>query len=91
VDETLMFQDRITGVLEAHVSNVSNRLNAVMKVLTVIATIFMPLTVLTGLFGMNVHFPLLPGGAEAQFWWILGMMVVVCGVMLWWFRTRDWI
>jgi len=90
-DETMMCQDRITSILEAHVSNVSNRLNEVMKVLTVIATIFMPLTVLTGLFGMNVEFPRFLGGARAQFWWILGAMLVVSGVMLWWFRRRDWL
>ena len=47
-DDALIFQDRITGILDAHLSNVSNRLNEVMKVLTVVSTIFMPLTVLTG-------------------------------------------
>jgi len=41
-DDVLMFQDRITGMLDAHLSNVSNRLNEVMKVLTVVATVFMP-------------------------------------------------
>ena len=61
-DETMMFQDRITSILEAHVSHVSNRLNEVMKVLTVVSTIFMPLTVLTGMFGMNVALPRFPGG-----------------------------
>ena len=90
-DETMMFQDRITGILEAYVSSVSNRLNEVMKVLTVIATIFMPLTVLTGLFGMNVEFPQFLGGDRAQFWWILGVMLVISGAMLSWFRTRDWL
>ena len=53
-DDALIFQDRITGMLDAHLSNVSNRLNEVMKVLTVVATIFMPLTLLAGLYGMNV-------------------------------------
>ena len=43
-----------------------------MKVLTVISTIFMPLTVLTGMYGMNVPLPHLPGGEHAQFWWIVG-------------------
>ena len=47
-DEAMFFQDRITSILDAHLSAVSNQLNTVMKVLTVIATIFMPLTVLTG-------------------------------------------
>jgi magnesium transporter len=90
-DETMMSQDRITSILEAHVSNVSNRLNEVMKVLTVIATIFMPLTVMTGMFGMNVEFPQFMGGPRAQFWWIVGAMATISGSMLWWFRRRDWI
>jgi magnesium transporter len=48
-DEGLIFQDRVTGIIEAHLSNVSNRLNEVMKVLTVIATSSCRLTVLTGI------------------------------------------
>lgn len=90
-DETLISQDRVTGILEAHLSSVSNRMNAVMKVLTVISTIFMPLTVLTGAWGMNVELPHLPGGAGAQFWWVVGIMVVLTTIMLWLFRRSDWI
>jgi magnesium transporter len=81
----------VTGLLDAHLSMQSNRLNQVMKVLTVIATIFMPLTVLTGMYGMNVHLPLFPGGTLLQFWWIAGIMVVLSGVMLWVFRRMDWL
>ena len=53
-DEAMFFQDRISGILDAHLSAVSNQLNSVMKVLTLISTIFLPLTVLTGMYGMNV-------------------------------------
>lgn len=90
-DESIFFQDRVTGLLDAYLSAQSNRLNQVMKVLTVIATIFMPLTVLTGLYGMNVELPHFPGGAVAQFWWIMGMVVLVAGVMLVLFRRRGWL
>lgn len=90
-DEALFFQDRITGLFEAHLSNISNRLNAVMKVLTVIATIFMPLTVLTGMYGMNLRLPVFPGGEAAQFWWVSGVMATISGVMLWFFRRRKWL
>jgi magnesium transporter len=90
-DDALLFQDRITGILDAHLSNVSNRLNEVMKVLTVVATIFMPLTLLTGLYGMNVDLPHLPGGPAAQFWWVLGFMIVAVVLMLAVFRHRRWI
>ena len=56
-----MFQDRVTGILEGYLSAISNRLNQVMKVLTVMSTIFLPLTVLTGMWGMNVPLPHVPG------------------------------
>lgn len=90
-DEAVFLQDRVTGLLDAYLSMQSNRLNQVMKVLTVIATIFMPLTVLASLYGMNVPLPHLPGGPEAQFWWILGIMCATCGVMLWIFRRLEWL
>jgi magnesium transporter len=90
-DEAVFFQDRVTGLLEAYLSNQSNRLNRVMKVLTVISTIFMPLTVLTGMWGMNVHLPGFPGGTTVQFWWVLGIMVAASVGMLWAFRRLDWL
>lgn len=90
-DESIFFQDRVTGLLDAYLSAQSNRLNQVMKVLTVIATIFMPLTVLTGVYGMNVQIPQLPGGPAMQFWWVMGMVVVIAGAMLVMFRRKDWL
>jgi magnesium transporter len=90
-DEAMFFQDRITGILDAHLSAVSNQLNRVMKVLTIIATMFMPLTVLTGMWGMNVPLPHFPGGEHAQFWWVSGLMLVLCVAMLWFFRKLRWI
>jgi magnesium transporter len=90
-DEAMFFQDRITSLLDAYLSNVSNQLNSVMKVLTVIATIFMPLTVLTGMWGMNVPLPHLPGNGAAQFWWIVVLMLATSAVMLWFFRRKGWI
>ena len=59
--------------------------------LTVISTIFLPLTVLTGMFGMNVTLPQFPGGERAQFWWIFGIMVAIIAAMLWIFRRLDWL
>ena len=91
VDEAMFFQDRVTSLLDAHLSQVSNQLNSVMKVLTIIATLFMPLTVLTGMYGMNVPLPHLPGGEETQFWWVLGIMLGLSAAMLMFFRSRRWI
>ena len=90
-DEAMYFQDRVTSLLEAHLSTVSNQLNGVMKVLTVIATIFMPLTVLTGMWGMNVPLPQMPGGGGVQFWWVFALMLAASGGMLALFRRRGWI
>lgn len=90
-EEAALFQDRITGILEAHLSSISNRLNEIMRVLTVMSTIFLPLTVLTGMWGMNVPLPHFPGGEDSQFWWVGGIMLAISGVMLWYFRKSDWI
>ena len=90
-DETLLFQDRVTGLQEVHLAAVSNRLNQVMKVLTVMSTIFLPLTVVTSLWGMNVALPVLPGGPAAQFWWVVGGMAALSAVMLAGFRRKGWL
>jgi magnesium transporter len=90
-DDVMIFQDRSTGMLEAHLSNVSNRLNEVMKVLTILTTIFMPLTLLTGAWGMNIPLPHLPGGESIQFWWLCAIMAVIIVAMLAMFRRKRWI
>jgi Mg2+ and Co2+ transporter CorA len=57
----------------------------------VLTTIFMPLTVLTGLYGMNVVLPRFPGSDEAQFWWLVVGLLVVVLLMLGMFRRNRWI
>ncbi len=90
-DDAALFQDRINGILEAHLSNVSNRLNEVMKVLTVLTTIFMPLTLLSGLWGMNIPLPHFPGTDREQFWWLIGIMAAIVAGMLVMFRRKHWV
>jgi magnesium transporter len=90
-DEAFALQDRIASLLDAHLASVSNQLNTIMKRLTLISTIFLPLTVLTGLYGMNLTLPHLPGGDGAQFWWVLGMMGAIAFGMLYLFNWRRWI
>ncbi len=98
-DEAMMFQERVTGIHEVNLATVSNRLNSVMKVLTVMSTIFLPLTVLTGMWGMNIMLPrfpgsdpsLDPGSDPAQFWWIAGVMIAIAVTMLAVFRRNKWI
>jgi magnesium transporter len=82
-DEALIYQDRVTSILDAHLTSVSNRLNQQMKVLTLVTTIAVPFTVLGGLFGMNVRLP----GVNAEsdpvaFWWIFALAVVMVGLMV---------
>jgi len=89
-DEAILFQDRVTGILEVNLASISNRLNQVMKVLTVMSTIFLPLTVLSGMWGMNVPLPHFPGGDAAQFWWVAGIMAAIAVVMLAIFRRNRW-
>ena len=90
-DDAMIFQDRITGMLDAHLTNASNRLNEVMKVLTVVATIFGPPTLIAGIWGMNVPLPHFPGGEAAQFWWVTaGMLVMIVGMLVA-FRRKRWI
>lgn len=89
-EEAMLFQDRVSSILDAHLTAISNRLTVVMKLLTVISTIFLPLTVLTGMWGMNVPLPVFPGSAEAQFWWVTAMMAAIAGGMLGIFWRKRW-
>jgi magnesium transporter len=90
-DESMFFQDRITSLLDANLAIVSNQLNTIMKILTVISTVFMPLTFITGLYGMNVDLPHFGMGGVTMFWVLLGIMIAVVGVMLVFFRRRRWL
>jgi magnesium transporter len=90
-DESIIFQDRVTGILDAHLASVSNRLALVSKVLAALAVIFGPLTIITGLFGMNVKLPRFPGSDDAQFWWISMTMLAITGTLYAIFKHRDWL
>jgi magnesium transporter len=84
------FRDILAGILDIYISSVSNRINAVMKVLTIIATIFMPLTFIAGVYGMNFrHMP------ELEWRW--GYPLILLGMaslgisMLVFFRRKKWL
>jgi len=83
-------RDIVIGAMEAYVSIVSNRLNEIMKTLTVIATIMMPLTLIASIYGMNFkHMPEL----ESKFGYplVITIMVVITTLMLSFFKKRKWI
>jgi len=90
-DESMFFQDRITSLLDANLAIVSNQLNTIMKILTIISTVFMPLTFITGLYGMNVDLPHFGMGEGRMFWVLLAVMGGSVGSMLVYFRRQGWI
>lgn len=85
------YRDLLSSALDTHLSTVSNRLNVVMKQLTIIATVFLPLTFLTGFFGQNFQWPIARIGGLAA-WLVLGvgLEVVSVVVLLVFFRRRGW-
>lgn len=88
-DDAMIFQDRVTGILDAHLASVSIQLAQTSKLIAVVATLFGPLTVLTGMYGMNVPLPHMPGGEGMQFWWVVGLMVAASLAMFTWFRRSG--
>jgi magnesium transporter len=84
------YRDILSGMLDIYLSSMSNRLNSIMKVLTIIATIFMPLTFITSLYGMNFkNMPELQW--EYGYFMVLGAVVVIALSMLEYFRRKHWI
>jgi len=89
IDTVEAFRDMVASMMDIYLSSISNRLNEVMKVLTIISTIFMPLTFITGVYGMNfAHMP--PKDALWGFYACLGLMAGVVGTMLYFFRSKKW-
>jgi magnesium transporter len=91
VIETLeTYRDSASGLVDLYMSSVSNRMNNVMKVLTVIATIFIPLTFIAGVYGMNFEF--MPGIHDRWgFWVACTSMVVILLIMLGFFKWKKWV
>jgi magnesium transporter len=90
IDTIETLRDMLSGMLDIYLTSISNRLNAVMKVLTIIATIFMPLTFLAGIYGMN--FKYMP---ELEWKWgyplILLVMSTIGISMLFYFKRKKWL
>jgi magnesium transporter len=85
------YRDLLSGVMDTHISTVSNRLNAVMKQLTIIATIFLPLSFLTGFFGQNFAAMVTHIGSWAAFIGLgIGTELAAAVLMLWVFKRRGW-
>ncbi|GAB2676219.1 magnesium/cobalt transporter CorA [Paenibacillus thermoaerophilus] len=84
------FRDLMGNLREAYQSSLSNRANEIMRVFTAMTTIFMPLTVITGIYGMN--FDNIPEThMEYGYYFVLGIMLVVAVSFFWFFKKKDWI
>ena len=90
IDTIESFRDMVSGMLDIYLSSISNKMNAVMKVLTIIATLFIPLTFVAGIYGMNFEY--MP---ELKVRWAYGavwlVMITIAVIMLFYFRRKKWL
>ena len=85
-----IYREMVWGLMDMYMTTISNKMNEVMKVLTIMASIFIPLTFLAGIYGMNFeHMP------ELQFkygyYYLLGVMALVFFGMIWYFNRKKWL
>ncbi|RLB60012.1 MAG: magnesium and cobalt transport protein CorA, partial [Deltaproteobacteria bacterium] len=84
------FREMVTGMMDIYLSSVSNKMNEIMMFLTIIGTIFIPLTFITGIYGMN--FKYMP---ELGWFWgypaVLAIMLGIGVIMLFFFRRKKWL
>ena len=86
------YRDVLSSAMDVYLSSVSNRVNAVMKQLTVIATIFLPLTFVTGFFGQNFGWLVQRVDTAVAFWGIgMGSLIVSCAILFAFFKQRGWL
>jgi len=85
-----VYREMIEGLMDIYLSNIANHTNEIMKVLTVITTIFMPLSFIAGIYGMN--FENMPEKSHPYGYpSVLISMAVIASVMIWYFRHKKWI
>jgi magnesium transporter len=89
IDTVESFRDIVSGMLDLYLSSISNKMNAVMKVLTIIATIFIPLTFIAGIYGMNFKYmPELEWRWSYAVVWLI--MILIAAGMIMYFRKKKW-
>jgi magnesium transporter len=90
IDSIETFRDLLSGMLDIYLSSVSNKMNEIMKVLTIIGTIFIPLTFIVGIFGMNFkYFPGLDWIYSYPAVWTV--MIGIASIMILFFRKMNWL
>jgi len=89
IDSMDTYKDLTTSLMDIHINTLNTKMNEVMKVLTVISTIFMPLTFIAGVYGMNFHYmPEIPWKWGYPVVW--GIMILIGGAMLRYFKFKKW-
>lgn len=91
IDNIDGLRDNLTGLVDLQLNQRSMRMNEVMKLLTIFSTVFLPLSFITGFFGMNFHSMVPELSATHGQLWVLGLMIAVVITMLTYFKRRHWI
>ncbi len=96
MDMVETYRELTTGLMDVYLSSISNKTNEVMKVLTIIATIFIPLGVIAGIYGMNFNTSTSPFNMpELNWYWgyptAIGLMVIIAGGLLIFFKRKGWL
>lgn len=91
-----IYRETLSGLLDIHLSSVNNRMSEVMRILTVIASVFIPLTFLAGIYGMNFDHEMSPWNMPELHWYwgypaLLLVMLAVAGAELIFFMRKGWI
>lgn len=89
IDATETYRDLVNNALDSFFTVISGRTNDVIRILTIISTIMMPITFITGLFGMNVPIPY--QNHPAFFWLVVLFSIFISAGMLWFFKLKFWI
>jgi magnesium transporter len=90
IDVIETYRDVLSGLIDMHLSSMSNKMNEIMKLLTIISTIFIPMTFLASIYGMN--WPHIPEfGLTYGYYYIWIAFVLISGSMLYYFRRKKWI
>lgn len=96
IDLLESFREMSASLLEVYLSSISNRTNEVMRVLTIISTIFIPLTFIVGVYGMNFDTERSPWGMPELGWYygyplVWGVMILIALTLMWFFRRKHWL
>ena len=85
-----LYREMVWGLMDMYMTTISNKMNEIMKVLTIMASIFIPLTFMAGIYGMNFEY--MPELKLKYGYFILwGLMFVVLALMIWYFRRKKWL